>query len=188
MAEHESTEDLDFDIESIFENPDEPIVLRTLLEIWRELLSNIEHERVERISANVAQKIVATWPKLDFKDVPAYLRHYYDLLAEQRLVVLAEIHKDPAALKYLGEEDPIENREHYEEILFGWNLNVARWEREWDVTDPEAAIKLAAIIDAQGFFLAQTGLVAHLSEIGFEFTEADGERLVARLQAAKEEL
>ena len=164
------------------------IIRQPLLVIWRELLSNIDTERNARITLAQAQKITSTWPQLEYGDVPAYLDMYYEFLQEMRGIVLAELDSDPKAEEQFGDDDAVENRQHYINILFNWNLATSRWEKQWNTTAHNAAIGVAAIVDAHSFFLSQTGLVAHLNEIGFQFTEEDSAKLAQELAEAEAEL
>lgn len=160
----------------------------TLLESWRELLKSIESSREDRITPQVANKVVTAWPKLGFTDVVPYFAVYHDYLTEMREILLAELESHPEALTKKGDEDGAENAEQYLNILFQWQAQAIVWEAEWDVTAPDAAIRLAAIADATNFYLGQMGLVAHLGQIGFDYDEADEEALREALQEFKEDL
>lgn len=149
---------------------------RTLLEVWKELLANIDTERDNKIPLPIAQRIVSTWPQLTFGDVTTYMSLYYEYLDQMRQVVLEEIISDPDALENV-EDDATENWDHYRSILFGWHKLAVEWQHDWSTDDSDAAVNMAAIIDAHGFFLSQTGLVAHLQEIKFEFGPEDQEAL-----------
>ena len=159
----------------------------TLLEVWRELLSNIEAGAEQRVPPQLALRIVSSWPKLGFEDVAAYWAVYHDRLTDMRELLHLEIATDPEALNRV-EDDATANAEHYMNLLLAWNQQVLLWEHEWDVNDPAAAIKLAAFADAQSFVLGQQGLVEHLTHIGFAYGEDDAAAMHEILESWAEEL
>ena len=161
-----------------------PELTHTILEIWASVLSNIESNEGEHISPRYANSIVSNWPRLNFQDVSGYTRKYFSFLKALREILTAEIDKDPEALKNV-ENDAEENRGHYLELIGGWQEQIERWEQEWDSDHPEAHIGLAALADATSFFVGSQGLVEHLSQINFQFTDEDREALRLRLVAVK---
>jgi len=170
------------DLQLLLENP--PPAKRTLLETWRLLLANMEASAKERVSPGLANRIVSTWPKLSFQDVPRYYELYYELMLEMRELLHTEISVDPDALKNV-DDDAVDNAGRYRNLLLCWNVAVVRWEHEWDAADPESHILLAAIADATQFYIGQQGIVAHLDQIGFALDEADQQALAAQLAEIK---
>lgn len=152
----------------------------TVLEVWRELLSNIDKARSERVDPHTANRIVTNWPKLSYADIPAYWSAYYDRLEEIHKILLAEIERDPAALQRV-DNDAEENLEHYLNLLLLWQEAVLLWQREWDVTSPDAALTLAAMADAQTFVLGDKGLVAHLDAAHVALTADDNKAMLGLL-------
>lgn len=170
---------------------DEPTIpepeKHTLLEVWREILSNIESAEGERIGIAFTISTLSHWPQLTAADMPAYLSEYSALLKEARNILHVEIDLDPEALKRT-EKDAEENHEHYLNLLLQWQQLSISWERAWDVLDPAAIIKAAAISDAHKFILGGQGLVAHLDNIRFVFTDEERAGLAAALQEWQEAL
>ena len=161
-----------------------PELTHTILEIWASVLSNIEQNEGEHISPRYANSIVSNWPRLQFQDVSAYTRQYFAYLKALREFLTAEIDKDPAALERV-KDDAEENREHYLELIGAWQEQIEKWEQDWNSDAPDSHITLAALADATSFFVGAQGLVEHLSQINFPFTDEDREALRIRLLAVK---
>jgi len=167
--------------------------MKTLLEIWRELLTNIEAGRAEKVTPQAANHVVTQWPKISFQEVPRYHEIYHDLLIELRQILLDMIKANPDALKNLGDRgaetsDAIANRPLYLELLFLWQFHIMGWEAAWDASDPESHLLIAAIADATSFFVSNRGLVEHLTNIGFVYSDDDRDALGERLSEARAEL
>lgn len=161
-----------------------PVLTHTVLEVWASVLSNIEANEGEHISPRYANSIVSNWPRLEFQDVSTYTRQYFTFLKALREILTTEIDKDPAALERI-ENDAEENREHYLELIGAWQEQIEEWEQNWDSDDYQSHITLAALADATSFFVGSQGLVEHLSQINFQFTDEDREALRQRLVAVK---
>jgi hypothetical protein len=161
-----------------------PELTHTILEVWASVLSNIESNEGEHISPRYANSIVSNWPRLTFQEVSEYTRQYFTFLKALRDILTAEIDKNPAALERV-ENDAEENREHYLELIGGWQELIERWEQDWDSDAPDSHVTLAALADATSFFVGAQGLVEHLSQINFQFTDEDREALRLRLLAVK---
>jgi hypothetical protein len=162
-----------------------PVLTHTILEVWASVLSNIEANEGEHISPRYANSIVSNWPRLNFQDVSKYTKQYFTYLKALREILTAEIDKDPEALKNV-ENDVEDNRGHYLELIGAWQEQIERWELDWDSDDAGSHITLAALADATSFFVGAQGLVEHLSQINFNFTDEDREALRVRLLAVKE--
>lgn len=162
-----------------------PALTHTVLEIWTNVLSNIEGNEDEHISPRYAHSIVSNWPKLSYQDIAGYTRQYFMFLKGLRNILTEEVDKDPEAFGRI-ENDVEENRAHYLELIAGWQVQIERWELEWDCTAPKSHIGVAALADATSFFVGAQGLVEHLSQIGFQFSDEDREALRLRLLAVKE--
>jgi hypothetical protein len=161
-----------------------PELTHTILEVWASVLSNIESNEGEHISPRYANSIVSNWPRLTFQEVSEYTRQYFTFLKALRDILTAEIDKNPAALERV-ENDAEENREHYLELIGGWQELIEEWEQNWDSDAPDSHVTLAALADATSFFVGAQGLVEHLSQIHFQFTDEDREALRLRLLAVK---
>ena len=161
-----------------------PELSHTILEIWAQVLSNIEANEGEHISPRYANSIVSNWPRLKFQEVSAYTQKYFTYLKSLRELLTEEIAKDPAAFERV-ENDAEENREHYLELIGAWQERIEMWEQTWQSDAKDSHVTLAALADATSFFVGAQGLVEHLSQIGFQFTDEDREALRLRLLAVK---
>jgi len=161
--------------------------MRTVLELWQELLKSIEPSRAERVSPQVASKIVTSWPHMTFQEIPGYFVMYHDYLAELRDILTAEIEEHPEALER-KEKDATENAQNYYNLLLLWQCAVVVWETDWDTSQPAAGPRMAAMADATDFYLGQGGLVAHLGRIGLKMDDEDSEVFRVALQEWKDAL
>ena len=194
MSENENytlSEQDQADLASLTEEP----LDRTVLEIWEEVLSNIETMEREKIEPGYASMIVGRWPKLEYRQIAdfyalfmSYLRLYREALHEQ-----IRLHPDAKTnIAPVGDEksDAIANREIYKELMFQWNLVTARVEHVWDSNDPLAGEKIAAMAEAQNFVTGGQGMMQALTgpQVGFEWTDEDQIALQERVVQAAEEL
>lgn len=143
---------------------------RSLLRVWKEILSNIEQSAEERIDLGLAGRLVRNWPQLSFQDIPTYHRLYHELLQECRGPLIEALDTYPDAIDIPVEEDLSENEHIYRDLLVSWNLIISDKAEKWDVTDPESHIQFAVIFDVQAFLLDSRGLVGHLEARGFTIT------------------
>ena len=164
-----------------------PKMDRTLLATWIEVLQNAEDDRAERISPEAAMRALNSWPKLQMDEVSTYLEVYYDKLIALRQHIVDIVDEHPEALKNI-EDDAEENHDLYIELLFRWQLSIARWEKEWDVDGKYAYLEIAATVDVSGTFLGVNGLSSHLTQIGMSFDEEEQAKFADRLREAVEEL
>lgn len=161
---------------------------RTLLEIWRAVLEPaVSGEmRDEPIAPQWAVKMVTTYPGVGFADVEGIHNGVFEMAAELSQILEDEIATDDEALKKATpQEDAEENAAHYKYLLAAWQIHILNEELAWRPGDRDAAVTLAILSEVQQMFLGATGLVAHLEEIGFQFTEADREELAEHLTAAR---
>ena len=147
---------------------------RTLLEVWSHVMDNIEASEARGVPLELAAKVLSTYPMLKPQDLGKYQQSYHDRLRQMRDALRAEIATDPECFKHTA-TDAVDNRHHYLNLLVAWNVVAGTWERNWNYADRNSHIQFAAILDAHSFVLGGEGLIAHLSAIGFEFTEEDGE-------------
>ena len=168
---------------------------RTALEIWTEILGDIETMQASRIEPGYANHIVSRWPKLGYGDVPVFYELFHELLKEYREVLAEIVRLHPDALKNIApvgdeESDAIANRKVYEELMFQWNLQTAIIEKRWDATDPNAGALIAAMAESQAFVTGGTGLMQALAapQVGFTWTDEDQTALTERVTQAVSEL
>jgi hypothetical protein len=161
---------------------------RSLLEIWRAVLEPARDGdmRSDPISPQWATKMVSTYPEIRFTDVLAIHHGVFDMAGALGNQLDEEIATDDECLKVpSAEEDALENAEHYRNVLTRWQIYLLTEELAWSPNDEDAAVQLAILSEVQQMFLGQTGLVAHLDSIGFQFTESDQAELAVRLAEAR---
>ena len=168
-------------------------VEHTLLRVWSEVLSNIDKVAAEKVSPVIANKIVSSWPKLSFQDVPRYHDLYHAMLRLYRDELQQIIDDNPGALKHTapaGQEgsDAIENRAIYLEVLFQWHMINVRLEKNWNASDPDSHVQIAAIADSAAFTIGPNGLTQHLAQpqVGFNWGDEDQQALQERVLQAEE--
>jgi hypothetical protein len=190
MTQPEPTETIEFDIPDDIRDiePPEPEQYRTLLEIWRAVLEPAVtgEMRQDPISPQWAVKMVTTYPGVGFADVDAIHHGVFDLAAELSEILTDEINSDDECLKKASaEEDASENARHYKYLLAAWQVHILQEELTWRPADRDAAVRLAVLSEVQQMFLGETGLVAHLEQIGFQFDDADKDELQQHLTNAR---
>ena len=170
---------------------DEPLEM-TVLEVWREVLSNIEEQAAARIEPGYATQIIRRWPTLTYKDIFVYYATFHDYLIVYRDILTEQLRLHPDALKAVGHDpgdedsDAVANRDIYKEIMFEWNLVTAKLENAWDVSDPNAAAQIAAMAEAQAFVTGGTGIMQALvqPQVGFQWNDEDQQELETRINEA----
>lgn len=161
---------------------DEEMVYHTILEAWREVLTPAAAERGKVVTPQWANRMLATYMGLEYRDMETFRDLYYDRINELLVILREEIASDPDCLNWATpEEDSVENSHHYKNLLLHWQLAILSWEMEWRCTDDDAAVSIAVLSEVHKMFLGAQGLTAWLENIKFEFTEADQETLSAAL-------
>lgn len=161
---------------------------RTLLEVWRAVLepARTGEMRSEPISPQWATKMVTTYPGIGFGDVEAIHHGVFDLAGMLAALLDDEVATDDEALKKASAaEDAEENAGHYRYMLAAWQTTLLQEELNWRPSADDAAVQLAVLSEVQQMFLGETGLVAHLDTIGFQFTEEDRDELGQHLIATR---
>jgi hypothetical protein len=173
----EMSEKDEADLKQLLEEGAEP-EFHTVLEVWREVLSNGPELAKEKVTPQWASKIVGTYQGVTFADMEDVQAGYFALIGELAALLDAEIKTDKDCLSYTTAEDDVENNAtHYKNLLRDWQLAFLQWELDWDTKDPYAAAQLASISEVHKMFFGQTGLTAYLDNIKLEYTEADQEEL-----------
>lgn len=171
---------------SELDSTQEPKPYRTLLEIWRAVLEPAREVSNDPISPQWATKMVSTYPEVRYADVERIHHGVFSVAAELAALLDEVIASDDESLKKLDEkEDAEQNAALYRRILIDWQVFFVEREARWTPSHPDAAVELAILSEVQQMFLGQTGLVAHLDSIGFQYTEADQQELTEALVAAK---
>jgi len=167
------------------EQPDEEKPGLSLLRLWREVFSNVEAVREQKVAMGVAGRIVATWPQLKLQDVPAYHRRYHDVLLLLRDELDRVIEENPGAIDRLEDTDMEENFPLYKELVVSWNVLLDGLELEWDAAADDSHIEYAAVVDSRAFLFSRNGLAGHLEARGFDM---DPDEIAQAIQSARGEL
>lgn len=178
------------DVSELTEGGHDKAPYRSLLEIWRAVIEPAAHGEMRKdpISPQWATKMVTTYPGIGFADVEGIHHGVFDLAAELGELLDEEIATDDECLKVISAEEDVEqNSGHYRNMLIAWQTHLMLLELSWNPSDPGAAVDLAVMSEVQQMFLGQTGLVAHLDTIGFQYTEEDQAELSQRLTARRAE-
>jgi hypothetical protein len=191
MSEQNPVETIEIpdDVSELTDERHEEGPYRTLLELWRAILEPAAggEMRKDPISPQWATKMVTTYPGVGFADVEAIHHGVFDLASELAGILEDEIDSDDECLKQANaEEDREHNSRHYKDLLAGWQVHLVQEELAWHPSAKGAAVDLAVLSEVQQMFLGQTGLVAHLDSIGFQFTEDDQAELQEHLLSARD--
>jgi hypothetical protein len=174
------------DLQKLLEEGVEP-EFHTVLEVWREVLSNGPELSKEKVTPQWATKIVSGYPGITFADMEDVQARYFGKIAELANVLDLEIKSDKDCLTYSTfEEDRVENSHHYKNLLRDWQLSFLQWELDWSTISHDAAVELAAISEVHKMFFGPTGLTAYLDNIQFEFTEQDQQDLAEALMELRD--
>lgn len=154
----------------------------TLLEIWSKVIEPAEKERTEQIRPQWANRICNTYREINFRDMPAFRKLYFDRVQELGKIVDLEIESDDECLNMTSPEEDIEhNAHHYINILINWQTTFLTWELQWDTQSEDAGVDIATIAELHRMFLAQEGLVSLLDQIKFELTDNVRETIATAL-------
>lgn len=176
----EIVETIEFD-DTTTPEPEVPPQEHTMLETWREILSNVDTMKDRRITMEDALQTLNNHPYLKLFDVPVHNATFYSFLSEAFDALNYEIESDPECLKR-AENDAEENRAHYLNLIINWGKIARQREETWDVANPSAAPMLSGHIEAASFLMGSKGLLAHLGEIDFEYDEEDAQMVNAAVQ------
>jgi hypothetical protein len=189
MTDTTETIEIDEDVPAGPESDGEKEPYRSLLELWRAVLSPaVDGEMVnDPISPQWATKMVTTYPQITFKDTAHIHVGVFEKAAELAKILDDEIATDDECLNVMSaEEDREHNSQHYLNLLAGWQIYLLEEELGWNPEDDDAAVQLAILSEVHQMFLTQTGFIGHLDEIGFQFTEGDQSELQRKLFDAKQ--
>lgn len=165
----------------------EDIEYHTLLEVWTALLEPAAAELGKRVHPQWATRTISQYPEMTFAAMPLFRDLYYGKLGEMKKILADEIASDDRCLDRKERvEDATDNATHYKNLLLLWQMQIQEWEIAWDTAHPDAPADLASISEVHKLFFGEMGIVQHLSEIGFEFTEDDQQVLADALQAQRE--
>lgn len=160
----------------------------TILEVWREVLKPAEAESRKRITPQWATRVIASYSGLTYADMPAFRDYYFTSIISLGWVLENVIAEDDECLNlHTPEEDLEHNNHHYLSVLINWQLQFMQWEIEWEPTDPDAAVKVAALGEVHKMFFDPQGLTALLDQIDFQFTDDDRDLLASALKDMIEE-
>lgn len=174
------------------QQPEQPEVpqpsYHTLLEVWRAVLEPARDGSMddETISPQWATKIVSTYQGLTYQDTPAVHRGVFTMADEMGTILDEIIDSDPNCLKRTEPDlDATENAQHYLDLITKWQVYMLLQELAWDPSAPDAAVQIAIMSEVHQMFLGPNGLVNHLDQIKFQFTEENQQQVADELIAAK---
>lgn len=156
---------------------------RSVLELWHELFKSVETSASGRIIPQVAMRLLNVWPHLTFEEIPEYVRIYHEYLKEARDILEYEIDQTgvDSGFAFKEGEDDEHNHKHYLNLCLLWQQQAIQWENDWNISDPNAGARIAAIGDAHTFLLGQEGIVAHLATIGYNMTADEKDAMLILL-------
>lgn len=158
-----------------------------ILEVWRKVMEPIEGEAAKPVTPQYANRMVTQYQGVSFADMLDFHHRYYGKLLEMRAILDLEIATDADCLTYRSPEEDVEhNTGHYKNLLTTWQLAFLQWELDWDCQDPLAGVELGAISEVHKFMFGDTGILAFLDNIKFEYTEQDQAALAAALNALRD--
>ena len=176
----EIVETIEFD-DNPAPEPEAPPREHTMLETWREILSNVDTMKDRRVTMEDALQPLNNHPYLKLSEVSAHNAAFYSFLSEAFDALNYEIQSDPKCLSRT-ENDAEENRAHYLNLIINWGKIARAREEAWGATDPIAAPLLSGHIEAASFLMGSKGLLAHLGEIDFEYDDEDAQMVNAAIQ------
>lgn len=158
----------------------------SILEVWDSILAPVVNERRKPPTAQWSTKVLSKYHGLTYQDMPALQELFYDKIEELHIILRVRIEEDPESLNvHSAEEDIEQNALRYKHILFDWQKAFLLWEIAWEATDPSAAIIIGAMSEVHGMFFGQTGIIALLEQVNFEFTEQDQQELAQEFELLK---
>lgn len=186
--EIELTEQDEKDLATLLKEAGE-VKYNPVLRIWSEILSPENLASGSRVTVAWSNAILSKYHGMTFGLMPAFVDRFHQIMTDMADALRAEIASDSDCLKWHSlEEDREENRAHYIQLLHDWQKTLLVWEHTWDSQHPDAAAHVAALGEAGNFFFGETGLAAHLSQIGLEFDDADQQDLADELREYEEQL
>lgn len=158
-----------------------------ILEVWREVLKPARAEASAKVTPTWANRIVTSYTGITYADMENYRNTYFQMLLKLADILDETIASDEECLNYETPEEDVEhNSTHYRTLLTEWQVQLLRWEMDWECTAEDAAVKIAALSEIHKTVFGPTGITAFLDNIKFQFTEADQAELGAALEAVKE--
>lgn len=167
----------------------------TVLAAWRSIYDDVLNEKDQRVSLDLAFRILRSWPLLKTADLRPFLERYYEILERLGQHLEDIILENPGCLERLGpvgseESDGVGNHDIYIEVIYRWSLELMRLELLWKPELNDAAIEMGVIADVAAFATGPESLIQHLGspQVGFRWSEEEQTELQERLNAAREEL
>lgn len=163
-----------------------PQLTNTVLRIWKEIFSNVDASEASKMPLPEALAILTTHPFMKMDYIGEYTRIYHDLLRAAKGVVEFEIEQHPGCLDNI-ENDAEDNHAAYLGIVIGWHTLLFEAESAWCWDNKYAEAEAAAILSATQILFSDTGLSAHLEQIGFQIDEDERAMIVAARTGEVEE-
>lgn len=162
-----------------------PRLTATLFHVLATLVEGGRKDAQRRIAPGFAMNVIRQHMFLTLDDVVEYRSTYYEIFNLYGTVLEELIKEDSSVLEQGELIDGEEHHDAYVELLFRWANLANELEDAWNVDDPKAGARLAAIIDARVMFLSDSGFVSYLDQpqIQFEWREGEYQKYVERLTA-----
>lgn len=190
MSNDINIEEIPNDLSELPDSPpaEDPMQFHGIAKTWQAVLEPAREEALAPPTPDWSSKIIQTYADLKFQDMIAVRDLYFELILEMAEILDSQIEENPCSLKVTTpEEDAEENSTLYKNVLLLWQQAFLAAEMEWDCMSVDAAAKVAAISECHKMFFGQTGIVAFLQNIPFDY-DADDQALVAEaLEAMKAE-
>lgn len=168
---NDTIEDLQLPLE---ETPAAPANYRSVLEMWDKVLEPVFSSALEKPQPGWATGMVRRHVGLTLASTVQLHELFHTRVKELKQILSQAIEAHPDALTVKSaDQDLDDNFEIYKQLLMDWQLQYVTWEHTVDLTSDGAAVQIAALSELHTMFFSETGVVAHLSSIGFDqvFTE-----------------
>lgn len=163
---------------------------RTLLEVWTILLQDGLATREAPIQMQDALAIINRHPFVPMSDLHVYNDTLYDLVQEALDSVVAIVHDNPECLDNTGEDedsDAVKNHGLYLTVIVDWNTLLLKHVKAWTHTMENAEARLAGHVDASNMLIGSQGLLNHLDQIKFQYSDEDRDRVNSLIAAVQED-
>lgn len=174
-------------VDDILKTPEGPQAenhaYRSILEIWRAIMSGAPSEAEKRITPQWATRMAAKHTQVTIADAGNLQDYYFGYIMDLAKILEFEIETDSECLNVTSvAEDTERNSIHYKNILITWQKQFLQWEIEWDYRSADAAVQVAALSEVHTMFFDPSGITGLLDQINFQFTDDDREALQTELQ------
>lgn len=144
----------------------------TILKVWKEILSNVDKSAAEKVSMDMALRLLRSYPFLTMAHTHEVHQELHEILAEARNILDVVLEQHPKAIDQV-EDDGQSNREAYLNIVLLWQQMLQERQREWDPRNDFAEAEAAGYVEAFSMLVGQNGLLPQLDSIDFQPKEEE---------------